>query len=165
MAKKHSKKAGRARRRGRRSRRRGGSLGQKIVVGLAGVVLVMCAASITWGFFLRRGDASRAERLRVEVLNGTGRSGLAHAARRALLARGVDVVSVGNADRFDYDASIVVVRHRDAGVEALARAIGCERVVEQIDEDALEDAEVILGADWERLRLGLGVADLPAPVR
>ncbi len=155
----------RSKRTRRSRRRRGASLAQKLVVALAGLVLVLCGASITWGFFLRRGGDARSGRLRVEVLNGTGRGGLAHAARRALLARGVDVVSVGNADRFDYASSFVVVRHAGSGARALARAIGCERVVEQIDEDALEDAEVILGADWRRLRLGWEQAGLPAPGR
>lgn len=132
----------------------GAGFGQKILVGLSGIVLILCAASVTSGFFLRSGSSlSETARFRLEVLNGTGKKGLAHAAKRGLLRRGIDVIEVGNADRFDYAESVLIARKRGADVEELGRILGCEYVVEQLRDGTLEDASLILGSDYRRLNL------------
>ena len=144
--------------RGRTNRRRGkagsgSSLLQRMLVGLSGVVLVMCAASISYGLFIRGGGiAPRA--LRVEVLNGTGVVGLAHRAKRGLHRRGVDVIGVGNAGNFDYEESILIARRKGGEVRELGELLGCRHVVEQLKSEKLEDATLILGKDYRTLRLG-----------
>jgi len=136
-------------------RRKGKSAGfaQKSLVALSLMVLVLCAASVTWSFFVRRGGDSRDRPFTVEILNGVGDSGIAHEAKRALLQRGIDVIAVGNATHFDYDESILIARKRNADVARLGEVLGCKNVVVQIKEDAIEDASLILGADYRELNL------------
>lgn len=144
-----------AKKRTRRKPARGANVGQKMLVGLAGVVLILCAASVTSGFFLRRGGGeSEGAQFRLEVLNGTGEKGLAHTAKRGLLLRGIDVIEVGNADHFDYEESVLITRKKGADVALLGKIIGCDNVVEQIRDDTLEDATLILGNDFKKLNLG-----------
>jgi len=89
----------------------------------------------------------------VSVLNGTGAKGIAGQAEISLAKLGVRVLEVGNADRFDYEESILVARKRGADVERLGERIGCRQVIAQFDDSAVEDASLILGADYRRLRL------------
>lgn len=144
-----------SRKRNRRKRRARGGLGQRIAVALATVVLVLCAASITFGLFVRQvGDDGRARALRVSVENGSGAKGVAGEAQVGLEKLGVQVLSVGNAARFDYPHSMLVARRRGADVKALGEQIGCKQVLAQFDKSATEDATLILGADYRQLHLG-----------
>jgi len=138
-----------------RRRKAHASFGQKLLVGFAGIVLTLCAASITYGFLVRSSGPG-AHEFRIKVLNGTGANGLAHEARRGLLKIGVDVIDVGNADHFEYEESILYARKAGADVEELGRVIGCKNVVVQLKEGTLEDAALILGADYRELNLDLG---------
>lgn len=89
-----------------------------------------------------------AERIRVEVLNGAGRSGIARAVTTRLRDAGYDVVYFGNASS-PADSSVVLAR---TGDEAVARnvaqtlAIGIVRV--QPDSTLQLEATVVLGKDW-----------------
>ena len=65
----------------------------------------------------------------------------------------IDVISVDNAPHFDYEESILVATKRGADVERLGEMIGCRNVVVQIREGAIEDATLILGADYRSLNL------------
>jgi hypothetical protein len=148
-----------AKRKKRRSgTRKGKSAGwaQKSLVILSLMVLVLCAASVTWSFFVRRGGDNRNRPFTVEILNGVGESGIAHEAKRALLQRGIDVITVGNASRFDYQESVLIARKRNVDVARLGEVLGCRNVVVQIKEDAIEDASLILGADYRDLNLEWG---------
>ena len=140
-----------------RRRKARASFGQKLLVGVAGIVLTLCAASITYGFLIRSvGSGADAHQFRVELLNGTGANGLAHEAKRGLLKIGVDVIDVGNAEHFEYDESILIARKPGADVEELGRVIGCRNIIVQLKEGTLEDASLILGADYRELNLDLG---------
>lgn len=131
------------------------SIGQRIAVALSVIVLVMCAASISFSVFFHRTGADGTQRpLRVELLNGSGVSGIAETARAALAKMGVDVVAVGNAERFDYSESILVARERGTDVRLLGEMIRCRHVVDQLDKEASADASLILGADYRDLALG-----------
>jgi LytR cell envelope-related transcriptional attenuator len=148
--------------RNRRAVRKG--LGQRIAVGLSIAVLVLCGASVGFSLFVRQTDPDGSSRaLRVAVENGTGAKGIAAGAQAALSRLGVDVVSTGNAERFDYRETILVARRRGGEVRLLAGQIGCRHVVEQLNAAAVEDATLILGADCDELTLGLkpekGLAD------
>lgn len=138
----------------KRGRKRAG-IGQRIAVALSIVVLVLCAASISFSVFVRKTGADGTSRpLRVELLNGTGVAGIADSARAALAKLGIDVVSVGNAERFDYSESILVARERGTDVRLLGEIIGVRHVVDQLDKSAAADASLILGADYRSLALG-----------
>jgi hypothetical protein len=146
--------ARKAKRRARRPAR--GGLGQRVAVGLATAVLVLCAASVTFSLFVRRSGDGTARPLTVSIRNGSGIPGVAGDAEAALRRMEVSVVEVGNADRFDYPETVLIVRRRGAEVELLAERIGCRNVTTQIKKNAAADAELILGADYRRLRLGSG---------
>jgi len=139
----------------RRGRKKaGGGFAQKLLVGFSGALLVLCAASITSGFFFRHtGVGGEEHPLRIEVLNGTGISGLAHTAKRELLRLGVDVIDAGNADHFGYEESVLIARKEGTDVEEVGRRLGCKHVIEQLRDGTLEDATLILGADYADLRL------------
>lgn len=129
-------------------------VGQKLLVALSLVVLVLCAASVTWSFFFHYQSKDAASRVfTVEVLNGTGRPGLASQAKEGLLHRGIDVIAVDNADRFDYAESILIARKPNADVKLLGDILGCKNVVVQLRHDSIEDASLILGADYRHLNL------------
>ncbi|MBI4504648.1 MAG: LCP family protein, partial [Chloroflexi bacterium] len=91
----------------------------------------------------------RAEAARVEVLNGSGRPGLANTVAQRLEALGVQVVRVDNADRADYgQTTIIDARGKPHTAGVIARALGLPKapVVRQA-LDGAADVRVILGAD------------------
>jgi len=91
----------------------------------------------------------------VEVLNGTGEKNLAGQTTRKLRRMGVDVLIEGNADSFDYKESILIDRSGNRQLaDKLARRIGCERVLQQVQENPRVDITIILGEDHDKLELG-----------
>ena len=62
-----------------------------------------------------------AREVRLEILNGTAQAGIAALARRQLEASGWRVVSIGDADRSDYQHTLLVNYNTD---EALVRELG-----------------------------------------
>jgi hypothetical protein len=106
-----------------------------------------------------RGDEHRAfgvpgdrgPALQVEVLNTTGRDGLARAGTRVLRQAGIDVVDVGNAtsDIGRLDSTRILVRRGDASAgEKVRRALGVGKVEVARDSTLLLDASVLLGRDF-----------------
>src|SRR5690554_6549973 len=94
-------------------------------------------------------DLTRSKRVRVEVLNAAGRTGLAREATRRLRSRGFDVVYFGNADEFGRDLSIVLDRVGDErAARRVAGALGIRNVASEPDSSLLLDVSVILGMDW-----------------
>jgi hypothetical protein len=91
-------------------------------------------------------------RIVVEVLNTTGKGGLARTGTRVLRRAGIDVVSYGNAasesDRGSDSTRILVRRgDREAG-ERVRRALKVGSVAVQSDSTRLVDVSVLLGADF-----------------
>jgi hypothetical protein len=131
-------------------------------VAAAGLLLVSLAFVISFASGLRRGASPPAsleaglptvsdERTagRVEVLNASGRSGLARAATGQLRDGGFDVVFFGNASGHDGDSSIVIDRTgRDAIAWAAARQLSIARVRSEPDTALFLDATIIIGRDW-----------------
>jgi hypothetical protein len=86
-------------------------------------------------------------RIRVEVLNGTSRPGLARSVTARLRDAGFDVVYFGNAPRAD--SSVVLDRAgREDAARAVAHALGISHVRSKPDPGLYLEATVILGADW-----------------
>lgn len=115
----------------------------------AGAVLVAAA-------FVLRGPIQRPNApelaggrpIRVEVLNGSGvvKAGLGLA--EALRDQGFDVVSIGNADRSDYEETLVLDRvGRLDYAAAVAEELDVEPAFLQKNRDLLLEVTVILGRD------------------
>ncbi|HSM37071.1 MAG TPA: LytR C-terminal domain-containing protein [Longimicrobiales bacterium] len=86
---------------------------------------------------------------KVEILNGAGRAGFARDATVRLRELGHDVVSYGNADRFDHASSVVLDRGGPPGAaRAVADALGIADVRAEAAPELALDATVILGVDW-----------------
>ncbi len=91
------------------------------------------------------------DRLTVEVLNASGKAGLARSGTRVLRQAGIDVVFFGNAPAAVavLDSTRIVVRRgTSAAGERIRRALGVGRVTAQLDSTKLLDASVFLGADF-----------------
>lgn len=90
-----------------------------------------------------------AQRVRVEVLNASGRLGLAREATRFLRDRGFDVVSFGTA-RGGVAATRVIDRiGKPASAQEVADALGLRTpVTTERDTTLFVDATVVLGKDW-----------------
>jgi LCP family protein required for cell wall assembly len=92
------------------------------------------------------------ERATVNVLNGTQREGLATETGDMLAAMGINIISVGNAERFDYAKTII---YNYTGKSATARYLAQllhvpeTAIVAQQDAASLFDIQVILGDDYQ----------------
>jgi hypothetical protein len=99
-------------------------------------------------------------RVRVEVLNGGGRVGVARSATSLLRDRGFDVVYYGNAGSFDRDSSVVLDRvGQMAWAEAVAEALGIGNVRSEPNPNLYLDVSVVLGRDWMPPDTDRGEAD------
>lgn len=87
-------------------------------------------------------------RVRIEVLNGTRRAGLARVATDKLRDAGYDVVRLGNASQ---PAATSVVLDRVGKLEIAQRIGGVldiTRIETRVDTALYLEATVILGSDW-----------------
>jgi hypothetical protein len=125
--------------------------------------LLLCGAFIvSFLYGLRGGDSRRSAPAspiyneasdgalgRVEVLNASGRAGLARAATDRLRSAGFDVVFFGNAGTQHGDSSVVIARTAsDAAARAAARQLGIAPVIARPDTALFLDATVVIGKDW-----------------
>lgn len=90
----------------------------------------------------------RDQRIRVEVLNGTGERGLARRGTVAMRDAGFDVVATGNwTERVD--SSLVLVRTGNLEWGALAaKALRGARIEARPDSSRYVDLTIVLGARW-----------------
>lgn len=98
-----------------------------------------------WESSLRPG-----QRIRVQVLNASGRSGLARLATRELRDKGFDVLEFGNAPS-GTDSTRSLVYDRVGKLELarqVADAMRIRRVEARPDSNLVLDVTVILGTDW-----------------
>ena len=90
-------------------------------------------------------------RVTVEVLNASGRPGLARLGTRVLRRAGIDVVGFGTTatDTGPLDSTRIVVRRGTAEVgQRVRQALQVGRVAVQLDSTRLFDASVLLGRDF-----------------
>jgi hypothetical protein len=128
--------------RARKKRRAPGLYVLAAVVAAAGLSL-----AIRWSDLAGR-FAGEEPAFQLEVLNGTRETGIAMETAKALRGRGVDVLIVDNAERFDFRESVLVDRVGDPRLmRRIAKIAGCRRIVEQVREKPLVDATFIVGAD------------------
>jgi hypothetical protein len=87
-------------------------------------------------------------RLTAEVLNGSGRSGLARTATRVLRQGGLDVMFFGNADSATSVTLLLVRRGDSTAARRAARLLGVGRTEWAPDSTRRVDVSVILGPDY-----------------
>ncbi|MBD3178561.1 MAG: hypothetical protein GF417_02625 [Candidatus Latescibacteria bacterium] len=88
----------------------------------------------------------------LEVLNGTGEKNLVKNTTRQLRRIGMDVLLEGNAEEFDFGRSVIIDRRGNPELaERVARRLGCEVVIQQIQENPKVDLTFIVGDDKEEL--------------
>ncbi|HIE09510.1 MAG TPA: LytR family transcriptional regulator [Armatimonadetes bacterium] len=93
--------------------------------------------------------------VRVEVLNGCGVPGIATKVAEVLRLEGFEVERVDNADRYDYDATLLLVRGGNiSAAEEIRRLLGCGEIRKAGKEGA--DVTVIVGRDLANSILGGG---------
>lgn len=87
--------------------------------------------------------------IRAMIYNGAGTPGLAGEVAQVMIKAGVRVVDTKNADRFDYEETLIVVQDGDleAG-ETIRKVLGTGKVVDQPSEQDVADIIVIIGKDW-----------------
>ena len=96
--------------------------------------------------------------IRISVLNGCGREGLATMFARNLRNLEYDVVNGqgGNADSFDFDVSVVLNRKGNRkNAKKVADDLGIKEIIDQYSANPyiIEDVVVILGRDWDTLKI------------
>ena len=87
------------------------------------------------------------------IENGCGRSGLGAGAERWLRRQGFDVFETRNADRMDYEQTLVIARSSRAEaartvVDRLQRTLGIGQLIEQRTKIPEADVLLILGKDF-----------------
>ncbi len=93
---------------------------------------------------------------RVIIQNGVGSPALTTTAQQRLSAAGFDIVRTGNANRFDYAASVILVKDATAASNQLgaevARALGLRVSAIRVNSqrNTVTDVIVILGRDFKR---------------
>lgn len=124
------------------------------VIALTGIVAVGVNLSLLdTGEVDRLRDPSTVwsgERVRVEVYNAGGVSGMAREATGILREAGFDVVTFGNARAFDPERrSEVVDRVERADMaQAVAATLGIDNVQSEPDPNLYVDVTVVLGREW-----------------
>ena len=90
-------------------------------------------------------------RVRVDVQNGGGVTGMARSAMEILRPAGFDVVKFGNAPSFDPDRPSVVIDRigRTDQAQAVAKALGIDNVLSEPNPNLYVDVTVVLGRAWE----------------
>jgi len=93
--------------------------------------------------------------IHLRILNGTGRSGLAREFSLLVAGRGCVVEGIGNAPG-NWPESLLVNRQLPLSASKdLAHQLGSVDVIRQWDERLTEDAVLILGEDFTKLKTAL----------
>lgn len=117
-------------------------------------LVIVFSIAVRWSGLRRRFEGDTPQ-IQLEVLNGTGESGVAMRMAVKLRKAGIDVLIVGDAEHFHFERSIIVDRRGDGeAVSRLSRLTGCRRVVEQKQERPLVDATFIIGRDMGDVSIG-----------
>ena len=97
-------------------------------------------------------EGARLEAARVSVRNGSGVEGLATQTADYFKGQGLNVVEIGNADRLDYDKSMLIVENATYpyAVRFLSSlmSLSQSQILRPVTSDPAIDIIVILGQDW-----------------
>jgi len=128
---------------------------------LALVILLFILSTVSvWLFDEGRDNSVTLPDVSLEVLNGCGMEGAAKELTSILRKKGYRVADFRNADNFDYEHTTIKVR--TAGPEegeAVAVLLGCDRIVYEPSKNAMADISIVIGPDWEELKVVTGEED------
>ena len=129
---------------------RAGSSALDVAIAVFFILIAACAVSIALRVGPRASGRPK-EPIRIELLNGSGRAGLAGELASYLRDGGFDVLEVSNADRADYRTTLVVSRTEapEPG-KVVAEYLGTSHVIQQISTQEMIDVTVIVGRDARR---------------
>lgn len=129
-----------------------------LTIVLALVVAALIVSSLAQGWrpnLPRAWRAAGAQVIRVQVINGSGESGVAARAASFLRDGGFQVVEVTTAERLDYFATFLVARRANINsAKAVSRYLGGTPVIRQAWGPDLADVSLVIGSDRSRIRLG-----------
>ncbi len=93
------------------------------------------------------------EEIQVQVLNGAGVANLGGVVRDFLQPReGIDVVEVGNAERFNYETTQIIDRSNNPqSADRIRDILGSGQIVSEPSDRLLVDVTVIAGHDLKRM--------------
>ena len=100
-----------------------------------------------------RQEAFKPNTGQIQVLNGSGKSGMADVFRDFLGSFGFDVIEFGNARNWNYEHTLVIARSpaSDRIARDLAKVLGTDRVIHLQEPSSLVEATVIIGKDYKEL--------------
>ena len=137
---------------------KGGVSASRVLLTITAVLVLALVGSALYAR-LKPGDRLRTygendQVVRVQVLNGSGESGMGARVASVLREGGFHVVEVRNADRQDYFASFVVARREDLDpAREVARYLGGPPVIRQAWTSDFAEVTVVVGSDRSRLRV------------
>ena len=86
--------------------------------------------------------------MKLEVLNGNAMSGVAHRIVKDLEVQGFEVVNIGNADRFDYEKTKIIVYSKKVNLDdEFKKLFNDFEIVKENQTDTNLDLVIILGKD------------------
>lgn len=88
----------------------------------------------------------------IQILNGSGVSGVAEDMRNFLTEKGFDVVEFGNADSWNYPQTLIIARTKNTAVARdIAKLLDTPNWFPLLDSSYLVEATVIVGQDYFNL--------------
>ena len=96
--------------------------------------------------------------IEVEILNGCGVPGLAEKVSNYLRSQKMDVVRSDNADHYNYDQTILILRNENfEGLKKVSQSFGINeqdelRIKHIPDEQLSVDITVIIGSDFDTIK-------------
>ncbi len=101
-------------------------------------------------FINDEGPAPLGDEINIEILNGSTNPGQAQSLRNYFIEYGFNIVHYGNAERSDYDKTLIIDRiGRPSLAKRIADIINCKEVHTRIDRTLLVDVTIIIGNDFE----------------
>lgn len=92
--------------------------------------------------------------IRIEILNGCGKDGIAKQLGTKLRAHGFDVMTLGNAGSYAFSETLVIDRvGKMHHAKQVANILGTQNLIQQITPDPfrIEEVTVIVGRDYAHL--------------
>lgn len=91
---------------------------------------------------------------RIQILNGCGSGGAAHAMASYLRSKNFDVKNIGNAEHWNFQHTLVISRVLDTSIAVqVAAALSTDKKVLIRNQETVYDVTVIIGNDYrERIQ-------------
>jgi hypothetical protein len=115
--------------------------------------IFVASAALLGGCDKAKPQAFKPNTGQIQVLNGSGKSGMADVFRDFLGGFGFDIIEFGNARHWNYERTIVIARSAssDRIARDLAKVLGTDRVIHLQEPSSLVEATVIIGKDYKEL--------------